>query len=63
MPLLTTIRNTFDKWTLAEAIRLTGATVRRRLTGRPAAILAENQLLNDLKSAGYRVGRQDDVSC
>ena len=60
MSLLTTIRNTFDKWTLAEAIRLAGATVRRRLTGRPAEILAENQLVNDLKSAGYRIGRQGD---
>lgn len=58
MTLLTTIRNTFDKWNLAEAARLAGATVRHRLTGSTNEILKENERLNALKANGYRVASQ-----
>jgi FkbM family methyltransferase len=58
--MMTTLRNTFAKWTPAEALRLVGATVRRRLTGGTDEILEENERLNALKADGYRVASQGD---
>lgn len=58
MTILTTIRNTFDKWSLSEAARLAGATAWHRLTGRRSKILHENVLINELKLCGYRVTSQ-----
>ena len=56
--MITTIRNTFAKWSPAEAMRLVGATMRRRLTGSSAEILDENERLNALKAHGYQVASQ-----
>jgi FkbM family methyltransferase len=58
--MMTTIRNTFAKWSPAEAMRLVSATVRQRLTGSTDEILEENERLNALKADGYRVGSQGD---
>ncbi|UOQ98305.1 FkbM family methyltransferase [Hymenobacter sp. 5317J-9] len=60
MTLPTTIRNTFDKWSLAEALRLATATAWHRLTGRNDKILQENLLVNELKVCGYRVTSEQD---
>ncbi|MBJ6111067.1 FkbM family methyltransferase [Hymenobacter sp. BT523] len=58
--MMTTFRNTFAKWSPAEALQLVGATVRKRLTGRSADILEENERLNALKADGYRVASEGD---
>lgn len=58
MTILATIRNTLDKWSLAEAVRLAGAMAWYRLTGSTNDILAENKLISELKSYGYRVKNQ-----
>ncbi|MBD2724668.1 FkbM family methyltransferase [Hymenobacter armeniacus] len=60
MTLPTTIRNTFNKWTFAEALRLVKATAWHRLTGRHDKILDENVLVNELKACGYLVASEDD---
>jgi len=56
--MISTIRNTFAKWNLAEAVRLTGAMAWHRLTGSTNEILSENKLINELKEYGYRVTSQ-----
>lgn len=60
MTILTTLRNTFDKWSLAEAGRLAWAMTRHRLTGRHHVILEENKIVNELKVCGYQVASQQD---
>jgi FkbM family methyltransferase len=60
MTLLTTLRNTFDKWSLAEAVWLARAMAWRRITGRDNKILEENKIVNELKVCGYQVKSQQD---